>query len=328
MVADLGLIAALLGGFIILAISGDFLVRSAVSLAQKLGVSPLIAGVFIVGFGSSAPEMLVSVSAAAKGSPALALGNIVGSNIANVWLVLAVPALIYPLMTNSYGVRRSLVMVIFATGLWIGLSAFYPFATLTGVSFLSLLVLYMIGTVWQTQSAVSRGIDVGVGDDADLVSGFTLWACVLVGLVGLPLGAYLIVEGGVGLARAFDVSEELIGLTLLAVGTSLPELGAGLAAAIRRRGDVVIGNVLGSVIFNLLAAGGLVALLGPVSVPESFLRFDHWAMAAAVLTLALFIFPRSRISRLAALVMLLIYAVYLYGLIYGWNFLSLVPSLA
>ena len=139
----------------------------------------------------------------------------------------------------------------------------------------------------------------------------------------MPVGAHLIVDSGVNIARTFNISEEIIGLTLLAIGTSLPEIGAGIAAALRGRGEVLVGNVLGSNIFNILAAGGIISFFGPINVARTFPQYDHWAMVAAALTAAVFIIPKARISRLAGIVMLLIYALYIYGLIDGWNILAL-----
>ncbi len=320
--SDLSLYTALFGGLVILAFAGDFLVSGAVAVSRKLGVSPLVAGILIVGFGTSAPEMVVTLGAALEGSPALALGNIVGSNIANVWLVLAIPALIVPIATGGFGQSRALLFVLLTTATWIVLTAIMPLVPIIGYAFLAGLIFYAVITVTQTLSAAKQGVDVGIIEEEPSLSGFKLWACLLVGIIGLPIGAYLIVEGGVGIARKFDLSEELIGLTLLAVGTSLPELGAGIAAALRKRADVVIGNVLGSNVFNLLGAGAIVSLFGPVEIASGFPNYDHWALGAAALTLALFIIPKSRISRLAAIAMLLIYAIYLYGLISGWNLLA------
>ncbi|GAB5459346.1 MAG: calcium/sodium antiporter [Henriciella sp.] len=325
--SDLSLFAALIGGLVILAFAGDFLVNGALSLSRRLGVSPLVGGILIVGFGTSAPEMVVTLGAALEGSPALALGNVVGSNIANVWLVLAVPALLAPMATGGFGQFRALLFVLLATAAWIAVTASSPLVPLVGAIFLAGLLFYAFITVTQTLSAAKAGVDVGVEDKPPALSGFKLWACLLIGIIGLPVGAHLIVEGGVGIARKFDVSEELIGLTLLAIGTSLPELGAAIAAVLRKEGDVVIGNVLGSNVFNLLGAGGLVSLFGPVAIAPGFANYDHWALAAAAVTLALFIIPKSKISRLAAIAMILIYVIYLYGLVSGWNILAGVEGL-
>lgn len=315
---DSGLLAALIGGLVILALAGDLLVAGAVSVARRIGVSPLVAGILIVGFGTSAPEMVVALNAAMRGDPGLGLGNIVGSNIANVWLVLAGPAFLMPLVVTQFGLRRSYWFMLGATAIWIGWTAYFPITPLFAIGLLAGLAAYSLLMVWWTSDAVKKGIDVGVEEEDDL-STLRMVIYLAVGIVGLPLGAHLIVEGGVGTARAFDVPEEVIGLTLLAIGTSLPELGAGLAAAFRRHGEVVIGNVIGSNIFNLAGAGAIISFFGPLDLAPTFLHYDHWAMALAAITLGLFVVPKTRVTRLAAIAMALAYALYIYGLVNGWD---------
>ena len=315
-------ILSLVGGLIVLAIAGDVLVNGAASLAKRLGVPALIGGIFIVGFGTSAPEMVVAVDAALNGYPELALGNIVGSNIANIWLVLSLPALVAPLATGSSGERLALSAMLITTAAWIGITAISPLHAGVAVLFLGALFVYAVITYFAMRGSPAHDVD----EEPDTLSlrraaGFTL-----IGLIGLPLGANLIVDGGVGIARGFDISEEFIGLTLLAVGTSLPEIGAGIAAVLRKRGEILVGNVLGSNIFNILGAGGLVSFFGPVEVAGGFPGYSHWAMAAAAGTVAIFVVRGVKVSRLAAIAMLLIYALYLYGLIVGWNFLALMEQ--
>lgn len=322
---DLSLIAALVGGLIIMALAGDFLVNGAVALARRMGVSPLLAGIFIVGFGTSAPEMLVSLDAAIEGRPGLALGNIVGSNIANVWLVLALPALIAPLAAGGFGQKRAMTAMLVATVLWISITAMMPLHAGVGFLFVLLLAGYSLYTFVSTRRAAKLGTDIGLITDVSEtdISLSRALAYVPLGIGGLVLGAHLIVEGGVGLAEFYGVSQELIGLTLLAIGTSLPEIGAGIAAALRRKGDVLFGNVLGSNLFNILGAGGIVSFFGPVEVAPTFAQYDHWAMGAAALTVAAIIALRARIGRLTGALMLLVYAVYIYGLVNGFSILGL-----
>ena len=325
---DLSLIVALVGGLALLAFAGDFLVNGAVSAANRLGVPHLVAGVFIVGFGTSAPEMVVAVDAAIKGYPAIAFGNIVGSNIANVWLVLGLPAIIAPLATGGYGEIRALLAMLAATAAWILISSLMPLNPVIGAAFVLALILYAIYTLHVTGKAERAGVDVGIDADDPHLSLPRTIAYIAIGIVGLPVGAHLIVEGGAGIARSFHISEEVIGLTLIALGTSLPEIAAGISAAMRGRGSVVVGNILGSNLFNLLGAGGLVALVGSsapggLTLSQSFHAYDHWAMALAALTAALFIFTRSRVTRLAGMLLLLVYAVYIFGLTQGWDLLAL-----
>jgi len=190
---------------------------------------------------------------------------------------------------------------------------------------LAVLILYAF---WMLV-AVRRDPRLSEIDETEGMGTALALALVVLGGIGLPVGAHLAIAGGGELAKAAGISEERIGLTILAVGTSLPELSAGIAAAIRRRSDILVGNVIGSNVFNVLAAGGLISFFGGESglkVSGSFMQYDHWAMGLAALTAALFILPRQKISRLAALLMLMLYAVYIYGLIDGWNFLGFVQG--
>lgn len=322
---DITFIASLLGGFVIMAFAGDFLVNGAVSLARRIGISPLVAGIFIVGFGTSAPEMIVSLDAALEGRAGLAVGNIVGSNIANVFLVLGVPALISPLIAGGHGQKRALVAMLIATLAWITMTALMPLDALIGILFLCLLIGYCGLTLIFARRAVASGADPGV-DVEDAAVSLPLWralAYVPLGVGGLVLGAKLIISGGVGIAEFYQVPQEWIGLTLLAIGTSLPEIGAGVAAALRKHGDVMFGNVLGSNLFNILGAGGIISLLGPVEVAPIFRQYDHFAMGFAAILLAGIILTKARIGRLMGLLLLLLYAVYIYGLVNNFNILAL-----
>jgi cation:H+ antiporter len=274
---DLTLIAALIGGLVILAFAGDFLVSGAVAIARRLGVSKLIAGIFIVGFGTSAPEMVVSLNAALEDRAGLALGNIVGSNIANIFLVLGVPALIMPFVAGGHGQGRALTAMLVATSVWILLTGMGPLTVLGGILFLAILIAYCVVTFYMARKAVATGEDPGVElEEAPKLSLPRSLAYIVLGIGGLVLGAHLIIAGGVGIAEFYHVPQEWIGLTLLAIGTSLPEIGAAVAAALRRHGEVAIGNVLGSNVFNILGAGGIISLFGPIEIAATFTHYDHW----------------------------------------------------
>ncbi|MCA8892967.1 MAG: calcium/sodium antiporter [Hyphomonas sp.] len=321
---ELSLIAALVGGLVIMALAGNALVSGAVSLAARMGVSPLVAGIFIVGFGTSAPEMIVSLDAALSGRSGLALGNIVGSNIANVFLVLGLPALIAPIAAGGVGEKRGLTAVMVAAVAWIGITAIMPLTPMVGLCFIALLIAYSGLTFIAARRAVAAGKDPGVTEEED--PHLPLWLALVyvpLGILGLVLGADLVIEGGVGIAMFLNVPEEYIGLTLLAVGTSLPEIGAGLVAVVKKQGEVLIGNVLGSNVFNILGAGGIISLFGPVQMAPTFQQYDHWALGLATLVLAYVILTKARIGRLFGLLLLLIYAAYIYGLITGLNITGL-----
>lgn len=321
---ELTLIAALIGGLVIMAFAGDFLVNGAVAIARRLGVSPLIAGIFIVGFGTSAPEMVVSLNAALEDRAGLALGNIVGSNIANIFLVLGIPALIMPFAAGGHGQGRALAAMLIATAVWMGLTASGSLTMLGGILFLIILVAYCVITFYQARKAVATGEDPGIElEEAPNLGALRSIAYVVLGIGGLVLGANLIIAGGVGIAEFYHVPQEWIGLTLLAIGTSLPEIGAAVAAALRRHGEVAIGNVLGSNVFNILGAGGIISLFGPIEIAPTFTQYDHWVMAFAALLIGGFILARARLGRLMGILMLLIYALYIYGLVNGFNILGL-----
>lgn len=319
------LLISLFGGLLLMALAGDLLVRGALGLGRALGVSPLVAGVFIVGFGTSAPEMFISANAALNGNPGLAIGNIVGSNIANILMVAAIPALIFTYRSGGAGQGRALAMLLLATGIWIGMTAIMPLEPLMGLCFLLVLIGYTGLSIFAARhdEIAGRG-----SHHADVVTlNPPVWRAIFyvpLGIAGLIYASSMIIAGGEGVARHFEVPEEWIGLTILALGTSLPEIGAGLAAAFRQRGDVVIGNVLGSNVFNLLGAGGIVALFGPFEVAPMFLRYDHWVMGAAALLFAGLILLRVKMGRLLGVVLLLIYAAYIYGLVTGTNISALV----
>lgn len=319
------LLISLFGGLLLMALAGDLLVRGALGLGRAMGVSPLVAGVFIVGFGTSAPEMFISANAALNGNPGLAIGNIVGSNIANILMVAAIPALIFTYRTGGAGQGRALGMLLLATGIWIGMTAILPLEPLMGLCFLLVLIGYTGFSIFAARHDEIAGRGSHHADAVTLNP--PVWRAIFyvpLGIAGLLYASGMIITGGEGVARHFRVPEEWIGLTILALGTSLPEIGAGLAAAFRRRGDVVIGNILGSNVFNLLGAGGIVALLGPFEVAPMFQRYDHWVMGAAALVFAALILLRVKMGRLLGLALLLVYAAYIYGLVTGTNIMALV----
>lgn len=318
------LLISLFGGLLLMALAGDLLVRGALGLGRAMGVSPLVAGVFIVGFGTSAPEMFISANAALTGNPGLAIGNIVGSNIANVLMVAAIPALFFPYRTGGAGQGRALVMLLLATVIWIGMTAILPLEPIMGICFLFVLVGYTGYSIFAARHDEIAGR--GSYHAGAVTLNPPVWRAVLyvpLGIAGLLYAARLIITGGEGVARELGIPDEWIGLTVLAVGTSLPEIGAGLAAAFRKRGDVVAGNILGSNVLNILGAGGIVALFGPFDVAPMFLQYDHWVMGITALLFAVLVTLRVRMGRLLGVLLLLIYAVYIYGLVTGTNLMAL-----
>lgn len=307
------LLAAL--GLVILLLAGDALVRGAVNLSLRLGVPALIVSLTIVAFGTSAPELLISVKAITDGAPDIALGNVVGSNIANVLLVLGIPAFVSGLDMGATETRKTYVAMLVATAVFIGLCALGPLTWWHGLILLAGLAL-MLGD--QLRAALGHRSAVPAEDvegaDPEM-RGWKIALFLVLGLAGLPLGADLLIDSATSIARDFGISEAVIGLTLVAIGTSLPELATTVMAAIRRQADVALGNVIGSNMFNLLGIMGIASLVGPIPVAPDFLMFDLWVMLDASLLLAPFVFLHWNMTRRWGVVLTGLYALYLYVVI-------------
>lgn len=310
-------------GLVILLLAGDALVKGAVNLSLRLGVPALIVSLTIVAFGTSAPELLISVNAILEGKPGLALGNVVGSNTANILLVLGIPALLATMHTSRSQTRKSYVMMVVASCVFIALAFRGEFDLLAGGVLLGGLGI-MLGDALLEARAHRAAVtavpeDVGANDfdeevegaDPDM-PGWQIAIFLLLGLIGLPLGADLLVDNASVIAKRYGVSDAVIGLTLVAVGTSLPELATTVMAALRQQADVALGNVIGSNMFNLLAIIGVTCFFGTIPVDEAFLRFDLWVMLGATLLLAPFVFFKLDITRLWGIVLTSLYAAYIF----------------
>lgn len=299
-------------GLVMLLLAGDSLVKGAVNLSLRLGVPALIVSLTIVAFGTSAPELLIAIQAIWEDVPGLALGNVVGSNTANVLLVLGVPALLATMHTSECDTRNSYLQMLAATGLFIVLCFMGPFTWLSGVILLAALAA-MLGHAMLTAKRHRRANeDEDDIEGADPSLGWPKIAMFLVlGMIGLPLGANLLVEGSTSIARAFGVTETVIGLTLVAIGTSLPELATTVMAALRRQADVALGNVIGSNMFNLLGIMGVASLVGEIPVDRGFLTFDLWIMLGASLLLIPFVFFAKDITRIWGVILSVAYVTYL-----------------
>lgn len=306
----------LIFGVILLLWAGDLLVRGAASLARKWGIPALIVGLTIVAFGTSAPELVVSVQAVLSGTSELAIGNVIGSNIANILLVLGIPALIMAIPTNVSGVGRNSAVAIVAT-LMLVLMMFMPgpLKFWQGALLFASIVIYL---VWMFLLAKAGADDPALSDmtHIDDMSGMPesigmILLFIVLGIGGLALGGDLIVDNARKIASGLGVSEALIGLTIVAIGTSLPELATVCVAAWRKQTDVAIGNVLGSNIFNIFAVLGAAALAGPITIPDKFLVFDIWVMLAAIIALTVFVLRRAPVGRKTGIVFLLAYAFYI-----------------
>jgi cation:H+ antiporter len=306
----------LLFGIALLTVGGEALIRGSLAAAKRLGVSPLLSGLVIVGFGTSAPELVVSVNAAIDGRPDIAIGNVVGSNIGNILLILGICALITPLAVKPLALRRDAVTVVAASVLFLVLVGGNALARADAAIFLVALVAYLVWAYWSERfrAAPSGELHKAEAEELSTVPKSVLWTVVAVvfGLLLLIAGSQVLLIGAVGIAAHFGVPEAVIGLTLVAVGTSLPELSISVIAAIRRHADVAVGNILGSNIFNLLGILGVSALLQPLPVHPRILQFDQWVMLGTSLLLLVFLYTGRRLSRVEGGVLLAGYGIYVW----------------
>lgn len=304
----------LFGGFVYLLMGGDLLVRGALGLARESNIPPVIVGMTVVAMGTSAPELMVSTFSALSGYPGIAIGNVVGSNIANVLLVIGVPVLIHPIACDQEGLARQTSLMIAVSLLFIVLCVFEPIGFIEGLLLVLILVCFLVATTHG--AAVLPGLD-DAEEELERVLGLpsskgTITFFIVLGVVALPLGADLVVEGAAGLASSWGVSEAVIGLSLIALGTSLPELSTTVIAALHKSSDVAIGNVVGSNLFNILAILGITALLVDIPVEPGFLEFDVWVMFAASTIVWIFVLARATIGRITGLLFLAGYATYMW----------------
>ena len=297
-------------GLFLLLISGDFLVKGAIQLSNRLGVSALLVSLTVVAFGTSAPELIVAIKATLSGSPGLAMGNVVGSNIANILLVLGLPTLLVRLQNGITDTKRSFVLMILASVLFIVFGISGSFSWVYGVVLLSLLTFFLFDTFKQSTEKTSNNESLEFRHRT-LQSWWTIIFFILLGIIGLPLGADLLVNNASTLAKDYGISDAVIGLTLVAIGTSLPELATTFIAVVRKKAEVVLGNLIGSNIFNLLAIIGITSLISPVPVDPTFIKFDFWIMLGASILLAPFIFLNIQFDRLSGFLFVTLYISYL-----------------
>ncbi|BAQ70692.1 Na+/Ca+ antiporter [Rhodovulum sulfidophilum] len=308
-------------GLALLLLAGDSLVKGAVNLSLRLGVPALIVSLTIVAFGTSAPELLISIKAVLDDSPGIAMGNVVGSNIANVLMVLGIPALMTGIRTDECDTRRTYALMIGATLIFLCVCLIGPITWIHGIGLMLVLGFVLVDAFLSARkhrrdaaeaarcAAPDAAEDEVEGADPSL-GWFKICMFLVLGLLGLPLGADLLVDASISIAREIGVSETVIGLTLVAVGTSLPELATTVMAALRRQADVAMGNVIGSNMFNLLAIIGMASFFGDIAVPPEMLRFDLWVMLGAALLLIPFVVWRVALGRAWGAVFFLLYAAY------------------
>ncbi len=316
----------ILGGFVLLLFGAEFLVRGAVALARRLDVSPMVIGMTIVAYGTTAPELVVSVEAALGGVPGIAVGNVVGSNIANILLILGAASLVHPILCTPRVLFRDSSVMLGAAFLFVGLALTGTISRTQGIVMIAAIVCYSLYTYWAERRR-SQTTDILEKEAEEFSEGpRSVWLALLAvigGIVSVVVGARILISGALTAARYFGVGDEVIGLTLVAVGTSLPELATAMVAAWRRHTDVAIGNVIGANIYNVLAIMGVVSIISPLEIPEQIGRFDIWFMLAVTLALLVAVVAFKGVTRGVGGVFLGAYALYLMLQYYGLRAIGL-----
>ncbi len=319
-------ILEILGGFVLLLFGAEFLVRGAVALARRFNISPMVIGMTIVAYGTTAPELVVSVEAALKGAPGISVGNVVGSNIANILLILGAAALVHPIHCTPRLIYRDSSVMLCAAFLFVGLALTGSISRTQGIAMIAAIVCYSLYTYWAERRR-GHNTDIHEKEAEEFSEGpQSLWLALLAvigGIVSVVVGAHILISGAVTAARFFGVGEEVIGLTLVAVGTSLPEMATAVVAAWRRHTDIAIGNVIGANIYNVLAIMGVVSIITPLEIPAQIVRFDIWFMLAVTLALLVAAVALKGVSRAVGGVFLGAYAVYVMLQYYGLRAIGL-----
>ncbi|MGO1120344.1 calcium/sodium antiporter [Rhodovibrionaceae bacterium A322] len=303
-------------GFVLLLGGGEFLVRGAVDLAHRLGVSPLVIGLTIVGFGTSAPELIASIKAVLNGAPGLSVGTIIGSNISNGLLVLGAAALITPILCKREAFIRDGSMMLGATLLTIVICVTASrIERWEGLLLFAGVVAFVLFSYYSDMKNKDAGAELheAEADVMDRIEG-PIWKPLAVlggGIFGVLFGANLLVDNAILLALQLGVSDTIIGLSVVAIGTSLPELATAMIAAFKRQADVALGNVIGSNIFNLLGILGATAIVKPIDMPMDILSFDLWALLATTILLIITAVSGWRFSRWEGALFLACYGGYL-----------------
>jgi cation:H+ antiporter len=296
---------------LLLFVSGKYLVDSSVTISRLLRIPRMIIGLTVVAFGTSAPELLVSIQAAFSGYPEIALGNVVGSNISNILIVLAVTALIFPIPVPASSVKRDWPVMMFASLLLFVFTLDGMLSRLEGLVFVSLLVAYVLYSVRK-----ARGVrhPYEEREEKPDMHGWVAGLILLASFGGLALGADLLVDNVALIAEEFGISQRVISITMVAVGTSIPEVATSVIAALKKETDISVGNILGSNIMNILSVLGLTSIISPIQAEAQMVRFDIPWMLGISLVLLLLMLPaaRSRITRWEGMFMIMIYLLYIY----------------
>lgn len=300
-------------GLILLMVGGELLVNGASNLARKLGMSPLLIGLTLVGFGTSSPELVASVQASLGGSPGIAVGNVVGSNISNLLFILGLTALVCPISISDRILRQDSRLMLAATALFVVVCFVFPLGRIVGGVLVTLLALYILYSFLTDRQSSSPEVPVVVPVKGGLILPALL---ALVGLGLVVFGGNLLVKAASEIARSYGVSETVIGLTIVAIGTSLPELTTSVIAALRKQPEIALGNVLGSNLYNILGIAGLTGIIAPTAVPRDIVVLHNPILLAATALTAWFLWSGRRVTRTEGFALISLYALYLISLLF------------
>tara|TARA_B100001175_G_scaffold311765_1_gene316686 strand:+ start:194 stop:1132 length:939 start_codon:yes stop_codon:yes gene_type:complete len=295
-------------GLILLYYGGDFLVTGSVRLSRFFKLSTFVIGATVIAFGTSAPELAVAILAALDAAPELAMGNVIGSNIANIGLVLGLTALIAPIVITPKRLKREYPPLFLATLIILLLAWDLNIHRSEGIIMLVLLALYLWRSFSQKEDFTTGQEEVGLSPHKGIIYQFVL---VLAGLVGLVSGAKLLVSGGVSIARMIGISEWFIGITIVAIGTSLPEIVASIMAARRGQGEMAVGNIFGSNIFNILMVLGITSVIHPLNIQEPIHPDLNILLGITVLLLVLILLGKYFLKKISGIALLSTYCLYI-----------------
>lgn len=299
----------LFGGLVILFIAGELLVKGSVNVAFRFKISKLVVGLTVVSFGTSAPELFVSLMAALEGYPDIAVGNVMGSNIANLGLVLGITVLIFPLVINRKVGRVDYPVLFAATSILLIVISDRVISVYEGVFLVLILITYNGFLVRSSRKETKKNKEIVNVTRREFYFGVFF---IIVGIIGLKFGSQFFLEGAISIAEKFGMSDHLIGVTLVAFGTSVPELATSAVAAFRKHADISIGNLIGSNVFNIHAVLGITAIVSPISVSSSVLSYDYLWVFGFIIALIPAIYFKKKFNRLDGFVLLLGYLAYLY----------------
>ncbi len=300
-----------IAGFVLLFFSGDWLVKASVQIARYFKVSTLVVGITVVAFGTSAPELIVSLNAVYDGVPDISVGNVIGSNIANIALVLGMVAVILPITVKKNSIFTDWLVMMVASILFFVFALNGKIQFFEGVIFVALIVIYLVFSVVKSRRQLGQSKEIVL--QPSMKMGYAVLLLIL-SAAGLYFGSEFLVKGVIIVAKGFNISERLIGVSVVAFGTSVPELATSVMAAVKKETSISIGNIIGSNIFNILAILGITSILKPIGVSEMLIKQDLWWMMGVALVLMLSLIPlkRGTISRWKGLVLLSIYVLYMF----------------